>query len=155
MLIVFLDTEFTNFDDPHLISIGLASSKDEEFYAETHYPDASCSDFVHKVVIPLLSLTHQLSHEQLRMEILEWFNGIRGTDPVVVCFDSHYDETLFRRLFQNTPPSFLIFRGIGSQHINALMRDEFYFKNGLIEHHALSDAKALRYSFRGWFRSIR
>jgi hypothetical protein len=31
---VFIDTEFTDFNDPHLISIGLVAESGEEFYAE-------------------------------------------------------------------------------------------------------------------------
>jgi len=32
--LIFIDTEFTNFSNPQLISIGLAASTGEEFYAE-------------------------------------------------------------------------------------------------------------------------
>lgn len=72
-----------------------------------------------------------------------------------MCYDSDYDRMLFLRLFDSNPPSFLIFRGIGYRHINGLMRADFYSENNLDEHHALSDAMALRYGFRGWTRSVR
>lgn len=34
---VFIDTEFTDFLDPQLISIGLVAESGEEFYAELPY----------------------------------------------------------------------------------------------------------------------
>lgn len=54
MLKIFIDTEFTDFIDIHLISMGLVSEGGEEFYAEVPYPDVACSPFVREVVIPLL-----------------------------------------------------------------------------------------------------
>lgn len=50
---IFLDTEFTDFIDPQLISIGIAASNSEEFYAEVPYSIDLCSTFVKEVVIPL------------------------------------------------------------------------------------------------------
>lgn len=39
MMLVFLDTEFTNFEKPELISIGLAAIGAPDFYAErVDYP---------------------------------------------------------------------------------------------------------------------
>ena len=48
---VFLDTEFTDFRDPKLIILGMASEYGEDFNAETPFPDNACSAFV-------LSLIH-------------------------------------------------------------------------------------------------
>jgi hypothetical protein len=155
MLLVFLDTEFTGFDRPELISIGLASASDTEFYAELCYTHSSCSKFAHNVVIPLLSLNYQVSRQELRANILSWLNSIRNNALLVACFDSHYDKGLFINIFDNESPSFIIFRCIGYRHINGLIRAEFYRKNSLNEHHALNDAMALRYSFRGWIRAVR
>ena len=54
-MLVFLDTEFTNFVRPDLISIALVSEDGREFYAErTDYRHADCSDFVRQTVQPLL-----------------------------------------------------------------------------------------------------
>jgi hypothetical protein len=51
---VFVDTEFTDFINTHLISIGMTAESMEEFYAEVPYPENACSAFVHEAVIPLL-----------------------------------------------------------------------------------------------------
>lgn len=156
MLLIFLDTEFTSFDNPELISIGLASSDGDEFYAEVPYWHPSCSGFVHDVVVPLLSKTCQISFEDLRRDLSDWLNFIRLRDErVIVCFDSDYDKILFLRIFDNSPPNFVVFRGIGYRHLNGRMRAEYYRKNGVNEHHALNDAMALRHAFRGWIRAVR
>jgi hypothetical protein len=53
---VFLDTEFTDFVRPRLISIGMAARSGQHFYAEVPYSDKECSEFVRKTVIPLLGI---------------------------------------------------------------------------------------------------
>jgi len=46
-MLVFLDTEFTDFVRPDLISIALVAEDGREFYAErTDYHRDACSDFV-------------------------------------------------------------------------------------------------------------
>lgn len=55
MVLVFLETEFTSFVRPDLISIGLVAEYGREFYAErTDYRRDECSDFVCETVLPLL-----------------------------------------------------------------------------------------------------
>lgn len=54
---VFLDCEFTNFDQPKLISIALVTEDGKHsFYAELTdtYKYADCSEFVIENVLPLL-----------------------------------------------------------------------------------------------------
>ena len=52
-MLIFLDTEFTAFMRPDLISIALVSEDGREFYAErTDYRQADCSDFVRATVLP-------------------------------------------------------------------------------------------------------
>lgn len=52
---IYTDTEFTDFIDPMLISIGMVADSGEEFYAEVPFSDAACSAFVREAVIPLLN----------------------------------------------------------------------------------------------------
>ena len=50
-MIIFLDTEFTDFVRPDLISIGLVIEDGREFYAErTDYRPDTCSDSVRESV---------------------------------------------------------------------------------------------------------
>lgn len=147
--LIFLDTEFTSFESPKLISIGMAASTGENFYAEVPFTKTSASPFVHEVVIPLL---HQDSaaycqFDELHVRILNWLTIVRTGVEIVLCFDSHYDETLFRTIFDGYPPKIVRFRNV-DDNINEFLRHEFHVKNMLPEHHALNDAMAMRYAFR-------
>lgn len=51
---VFLDTEFTDFFEPKLISLGLVAASGEECYVEVEFPISECSEFVRDVVILLM-----------------------------------------------------------------------------------------------------
>jgi hypothetical protein len=54
-LLLFLDTEFTDFKDMDLISIGIVSQDLHEFYAEnTEYEQSWCNDLVKSVVVSKL-----------------------------------------------------------------------------------------------------
>ena len=146
---VFLDTEFTSFASPTLISIGMVASTGEEFYAEVPFPVVAASPFVHEVVIPLLGSDPQ-AHcppDELHIRIREWLVIVRTDPGIVLCFDSRYDEDLFREIFDGYPPALVRFRNV-SRNINELLRYEFHVKNRLPEHHALNDARAMRYAFR-------
>lgn len=146
----FLDTEFTSFHEPALISIALAASSGEEFYAEVPYVASACSPFVKEVVVPLLGRDRSdlCDYDNLATRLQQWFAVVRNDTEAVVCFDSSYDEAMFRQIFDHRPPSFLRFRNIGESNVSELLRHEFHVKNLLPEHHALNDARALRYAFR-------
>ena len=54
-MLIFLDTEFTKFSYPDLISLALVAEDGREFYAErTDYRQNECSAFVQETVLPLL-----------------------------------------------------------------------------------------------------
>ncbi|MFC6520885.1 hypothetical protein ACFQAT_15195 [Undibacterium arcticum] len=55
-MLIFLDTEFTDFIDIELISIGLVSQDGREFYAERNDFDvAKCNNFVRAGILPMLT----------------------------------------------------------------------------------------------------
>jgi len=146
---IFLDTEFTSFESPKLISIGLAASTGEDFYAEVPFSTTSVSPFVRDVVIPLLNQDSDAycQFDELNVRIRNWLTVVRTGVEIVLCFDSEYDEILFRSIFDGYPPRSLRFRNVDG-NINELLRHEFHVKNMLPEHHALNDAMAMRYAFR-------
>src|SRR3546814_6769511 len=76
---VFVDTEFTDFRDSHLISLGMASEYGEDFYAEVPYPDHACSAFVREVVVPLLRTipNSYFTKDNLHLEIIKWLEIVR------------------------------------------------------------------------------
>lgn len=149
-MLVFLDTEFTDFLDPMLISIGLAADSGEEFYAEVPFTVAACSAFVREAVIPLLN---QYPHAycpvtDLGMRITAWLKIVkRNSEDVEICIDYQTDWDLFADALDNRVPPWCKPRHVG-RNINELLRYAYHKKNGLPEHHALYDAQAARYAFR-------
>lgn len=146
---IFIDTEFTDFVDCHLISLGMAAGSGEDFYAEVPYPLEACSDFVRETVIPLLgNIPHaQCERPELRGRILDWLNLVRKGDEVEVCFDYQTDWDLFIDALEYQVPGWCRSRLV-ARHINELFLYAFHKKHGLPEHHALYDAQANRYAFR-------
>ena len=153
--LIFLDTEFTSFDSPQLISIGMAASTGEDFYAEVPFATTSVSPFVRDVVIPLLNNDPGVycPAEDLHVWVRNWLTVITTGVEIVLCFDSQYDEQLFKRIFDGYPPAFVRFQNVDNS-ISELLRHEFHSKNRLPEHHALHDAQALRYAFRRSLRKL-
>lgn len=149
-MLVFMDTEFTDFLDPRLISIGMVADSGEEFYAEVPFPDAACSAFVREAVLPLLN---QYPHAycpvvDLGMRITEWLHIVkRSNEGIEICVDYQTDWDLFADALDNRVPPWCKPRHVG-RNINALLRYAYHRKNGLPEHHALFDAQANRYAFR-------
>jgi hypothetical protein len=147
---VFLDTEFTDFVRPHLISIGMVASSGQDFYAEVPYPETECSEFVRETVIPLLGKIPGASRSRhaLRPDILKWFEQIRrGEQRVEVCFDYQTDWDLLIDVLGYQVPPWCSSRKIAG-NINEVLLQDFYQKNGVPQHHALHDASANRYAFQ-------
>lgn len=147
---IFLDTEFTDFFDPHLISIGMVAETGEEFYAEVPYPDEACSAFVREAVIPLLGRFpgSECPLEDLRSRILTWLSIVRNRDEQVdICIDYQTDWELFCVALDYRVPGWCIQRMV-AMNINELLRYDYHKKNGNEEHHALYDARANQYAFR-------
>ena len=148
-MLIFIDTEFSDFINTELISIGLVSQDDQQFYAELPVDRATCSDFVKEAVLPLLGKIDgaQCLPVELNMRLRRWlaqFN--KGDEPVVVCYDYAGDWTLFHyALFDDVPPWI---RGVNIYgYINDLKQELFFRESGLARHHALHDAMANRFSF--------
>jgi hypothetical protein len=147
---IFIDTEFTDFLDCHLISLGMVAETGEEFYVEVPYPDVACSAFVREAVIPLLGSIEnaQCPFVELRHRILDWLSLIRHDGEIVeICFDFQTDWDLFNDAMDYRVPDWCCPRLI-ARNINELLRYSFHKKNNLPEHHALYDARANRYAFR-------
>lgn len=149
---VFIDTEFTDFIDCHLISMGMVSEFGEEFYREVPYPEKACSAFVRETIIPLLGhdLYAHCSKADLRIQMLEWFRLVRNSSAaeIKMCFDYQTDWDLFVDVLDGEVPKFIHPCLINSE-ISELLLFDFWKNNpGLREHHALNDARANAYAFR-------
>lgn len=152
---IFVDTEFTNFESPKLISIGMVALSGEEFYAEAEYDQCECSNFVQEHVMPLLAADKKSSLDNIRECLLSWIETVRNNGFILICYESEYDREMLKRIFRSQTPRSVLFRNLGSSYVNRLKRYEFHIKNKQTEHHALHDARALRYAFRGWLRKVR
>lgn len=147
---IFIDTEFTDFLDPHLISLGMAAESGEEFYAEVPYPDNACSAFVRETVIPLLGRLPNSAYtlDDLRIKVIDWLEIVRVQgEEVEICFDFQTDWNLFYDALDYRVPPWCRPRLV-ARNINELLRYEFHKRHNLPEHHALYDALANRYAFR-------
>ena len=153
--ILFIDTEFTGFKDPKLISIGVAATSGEEFYAEVEYSISECSDFVRATVLPLLNRDKIWSLAELKGALGAWIEAVRRNAPIIICFDSDYDREMLYQIFGPDAPNGVVFRRLGASYINKLKMHDWHLKNKQVEHHALHDARALKYAFRGWIRKVR
>jgi hypothetical protein len=153
--VLFLDTEFTGFKEPKLISIGIVGTGGEEFYAEVEYPLEECSEFVRTTVLPLLTQEKKHTLEELRLLLLTWIEEVRISGPVLICFDSEYDRQMLEQIFKTEMPPSTVLRCLGASYVNKLKMYEWHVKHKQVEHHALNDARALKYAFRGWMRNVR
>jgi hypothetical protein len=150
-LMVFIDTEFTDFLDPDLISLGMAADSGEEFYGEVPFSDHKCSPFVREGVLQLLGQVQQSfysNHAALARAVVAWLELVRqGDQQVEICVDAQIDWELFSDALDYRVPPWATLRHVG-RNINKLLSYEYHKKNGLPEHHALHDAKANRYAYR-------
>lgn len=151
-MVVFLDTEFTDFIDCELISIGMVTEDGRDFYAEVQDFDiAKCNDFVRGAVCDALGRTVNacVSRAALPERIRAWFASL-STRAVVAC-DSFIDwELLLDALGDDLPPNIVGRYDLGPlatlpQFQRAVA--EYHAEAGHPWHHALHDAHAHR---AGW-----
>jgi hypothetical protein len=146
---LFLDCEFTNFEAPSLISIGLVSEDDSlAFYGvRDDFDLGACSDFVQRVVLPIL---HQavpgsaaaaggvMPGPALGRALAGWLAAIPGA--IEILYEADVDWILFCSLLEDAP-----------EHIRGrLVRDDVAWIGtceGQFAHHALHDARCLRFDW--------
>lgn len=147
---IFLDTEFTNFEDCDLISVGLVTTDGREFYAERNDFDRSkCSEFVREIVLPKLSTSPAVcgNKTEIGEAMLAWLLQIQ--DPIEVCSDHSIDWALFRKLLaesEHDAPLDITWRCISDQ-IKDLDIERYWTLHGCDDHHALHDARANKFAF--------
>jgi hypothetical protein len=145
----FLDTEFTSFEDCHLISIGIVGEDGREFYAErTDFDQNACSDFTKTVVLPQLGQFsgRSMPFQQLRDELRAWLEAVPSKPKPVLSYDYQGDYDLLQQTLGGGLPA-------GWRHENIAMKVDaarlaaYVTKHGG-EHHALFDARANAHAFR-------
>ncbi|TLS19229.1 MAG: hypothetical protein FDZ72_04815 [Betaproteobacteria bacterium] len=148
-MILFLDTEFTDFQLPDLISIGLVSECDRyEFYAERNDFDlARCSDFVQSTVLPKLEQGPRgMDRANLAKALRAWLENVRSFDshgPVLVLYDFDTDFDLFRQALPGQMPDWIEGANV-AEEVNSIIWARVGLMESLDAHHALYDARELR-----------
>lgn len=159
-MLVFLDTEFTDFIRPDLISIGLVAEDGREFYAERNdYRREDCNDFVVSDVLPLLHRVPnaRCSEAHLTFRLREWFEALG--EPVTLVFDYSADWELLAdallgggkhdQLPINIGEKWLLPREVVSDPAFRQAQMTSYSREWPT-HHALADASALRTGYLAW-----
>lgn len=158
-MLVFLDTEFTDFVRPDLISIGLVAEDGREFYAErTDYRRSECNDFVCATVLPLLGRVPGAACRRpaLTRRVRKWFEAL--PEPATIVHDFGGDWLLLADAYfgrdQRQPPA-----NVGKPlHLgnSSLTHPVFERAQNSVytqdwpPHHALADARALMAGYRAW-----
>jgi len=95
-VLIFLDTEFTDFTDCELISIGLVGEDDQHaLYLEVQdFDRTKCNAFVQSVVWSQLGQFEGavVRKTELRTRLREWFATLPGS--VTIASDSQHDRDL-------------------------------------------------------------
>lgn len=148
-MLIFIDTEFSDFINTELISIGLVSQDDKKFYAELPIERRDCSDFVRTEVLPLLGNIEgaQCTLDELNVRLRAWLEQFKTDgELVIICYDSGHDWALFFHALSNNVPYWI--RGVNIySYVNDLKQELFWQESKLPPHHALHDAMANRFSF--------
>jgi hypothetical protein len=147
---LFLDTEFTDFIDCELISIGIVDENGREFYAERNdFPREECSAFVNETVLPLLGQSPDglvLNRHQIAHTLLGWLQPYRA-GGAIICVDYATDWHLFIDLMAGTS----VMEFITAENIWPVLDlpkiDRWWQETGFPQHHALYDARANRHGY--------
>ena len=150
---LFLDTEFTDFTNPEMISIGIVDENGREFYAEsTQFRREACSHFVNEIVIPLLGQYPDAivgTQEHIAHRLVEWLELYRESGAIV-SVDYATDWDLFLDLLSLIPKDYdrnfiigqLIWTDLDQQRIS-----DWWTETKLPQHHALYDARANKHGY--------
>jgi len=149
MMLVFLDTEFTDLLDCDLISIGMVSLDGEHslYLERSDYQADWCSGFVRAAVLPQLGHSSAVDRAELAERLAAWFATLQ-TDVVVACDNNTDWELLLDAMGEHRPDNLIgcyslqETMGIAGFHAAAARYHEH-----APWHHALHDAQAHRH---GW-----
>ena len=158
-MLVFLDTEFTDFVRPDLISIALVSEDGHEFYAErTDYQRDACSAFVRETVLPLLGRVPgaTCSRAALTQRLHDWFAQLPEPSTVIYDFEGDWQllaGAILGRTYRKPPTNLgepLHLDNTNITHPVFEKAQNRFYTQDWPPHHALADARALMSGYRAW-----
>lgn len=145
---LFIDTEFTDFSRPDLISIAIVSEDGREFYGErSDFLQVRCTEFVRNTVLPQLGQRPSdiYTLPELKQALRLWLEQFQPAAPVYICSNLDNDWEHFSKLLGTDLPRWIEYRSI-EKELNTVRINEYFSVSGLKEHHALNDARATRYA---------
>lgn len=158
-MLVFLDTEFTDFVRPDLISIALVAEDGREFYAErTDYHRDACNTFVRETVLPVLGRVRgaTCSRAVLTQRLHDWFAQL--PEPATIIYDFGSDwlllvDAMRVSAYRNPPANFgkpLHLESSSITHPIFERAQNRIYTQDWPPHHALADARGLMAGYRAW-----
>jgi hypothetical protein len=156
-VLIFLDTEFTDFIDCDLISIGMVSEDGQHvFYAERNdFRHEWENDFVRVAVLPYLGQFPEAvcTREELTQRLRAWFASLPRS--VQIACDAQQDLDLLRDALDEELPANI---KPGRFNLASLIDTTVFHKAvchyheqpGQPWHHALYDAHAHRHGWMAW-----
>jgi len=152
-MLVFLDTEFSDFINIDLISIGMISDDgNHTFYGErTDFNYDWCNDFVRAAVWSHLGEipAAKVKRHELCDRLIAWFQTLPS--PVTIACDSYTDyELLLDALDGNRPDNLIGYydlRPLGEETVFNQAMCAYHAEPDRPWHHSFHDAKAAR---MGW-----
>lgn len=155
--LLFFDCEFTDLSGfASLISAGFVTQSGDHYYAElSAYEEGACNDFVKATVLPLLSLP-PIATIDFISSLTNWLGNFGGEFLFIA--DSDWDQKILSKTFasvdqaipdnwhfQKTPDNFT--NGMQRSLFNDEMAAFFLRHPDEKPHHALTDARAIRYAY--------
>lgn len=164
---VFYDTEFTTLDSkngyPFLISIGLVSHDGKEFYAELSdtYHRGLCSQFVIETVLPLLQGgEYAMTEAVLAFRLRDWLDSLLlpPGEQIILRSDAPstdwpWVEQLFTfygcwpKNLRRSPGVITLPTAAHNFRFETALY-EYWKTHGARQHHALEDARSLRFAWK-------
>ena len=147
---LFIDTEFTQFFNPQLLSIGIVDERGNSFYGELHH-EGPLNEFVTEHVYSQwgkVPFSLHLDGNSLSRHLNEWL--LRLNAPIELCYDYHTDADFFDLVSSIKPIAYThlgYLCGPEYEQAGLLEWDRIEKEMGLRRHHALADAYALRATY--------
>lgn len=151
-MLVFLDSEFTDFVQCDLISIALLSEDGQHsFYAEREdYEQGWCNQEVRAGILPLLDGSNRVTRAELAHQLYVWLDSL--PEEVEIGCDSHMDWDLLMDALDGDLPHNVASQPRSLRYLtdnpvfNEAVR-QFHSLPNKPWHHALADVQAHR---AGW-----
>lgn len=154
---IFLDTEFTSYQHPKLVSLALVPEESlsvPPLYLEVawHWDDWEVSEFTRETVFPLLELSHKTPIDRVGEIVRLYFEKeivvpcIAATDSLT--FDWFPLVMLMRKLPNNVDPNPLLLMPSYMNDFDRFDQEMMDAFTRVKQHHALNDAMVARHAWQ-------